>query len=69
MRYGDRCPKCNQNTLNIALVDLVTTWESNGSELIETTWHKTCFLAAQQNRPENSEPVAPLVGQAWPLPQ
>lgn len=48
MKYGSICPVCGKNCQCIALTKLVLTFEpSNNNELIETTWHKKCYLSSQ----------------------
>jgi len=44
-----KCPACKRDISRVALVNLVFTWEPVDDELIETGWHKDCYLSAQQN--------------------
>jgi len=44
-----KCPGCQKNIGRVALVDLVFTWEPVKDELVETGWHKSCYLSAQQS--------------------
>lgn len=72
-QYSNICPKCQEDLSRVALTKVVSTFEScdcgdpEFTHLVEQSWHKTCFL---QQAPANHqyEPVAPVVGQSWPIP-
>ena len=44
-----KCPACKRDISRVALVNLVFTWEPVVDELVETGWHKDCYLSAQHN--------------------
>ena len=50
MTYDHICPKCGEDCSTVALIDLVYTFEPHPTEneLIETIWHRKCFISAQQ---------------------
>jgi hypothetical protein len=53
MGHDSICPGCKNDCSRVALIKLVHTFEPVGDELdelIETTWHKECFVNHQNNQ-------------------
>lgn len=48
MTTNSICPGCNKDVSRVRLVNLVYTFEeSEPNRLVETAWHKQCFVDAQ----------------------
>jgi len=60
MRHSSVCPYCHDDCATTALTELIHTFETDieSNELIETTWHRNCFLASCQPTPEAEQSYA-----------